>query len=151
MNTAQCVIEGREPENVRDSPIGSMLRASIAFAIFAGAIFSLVIVDMRKINRLSGRKIKNTVTAMCVSIHFLSVLCTLYFFVACGLTFRNISYFDSSLILAFVIIWSVVKSFLLCKSMRRFSFSYVNCKRGVKAIFCLLYSFGGNAICYISC
>lgn len=36
-------------------------------------------------------------------------------------------------------------------SMHRFSFSYVNCKRGVKAIFCLLYAFGGNTICYISC
>ena len=151
MNTAQCVIEGREPENVRDSPIGSMLRASIAFAIFAGAIFSLVIVDMRKINRLSGRKIKNTVTAMCVSIHFLSVLCILYFFVACGLTFRNNSYFDFSFNLAFLIILTVAQSFLLYKSMHRFSFSYVNCKRGIKAIFCLLCTFGGNTICYISC
>ena len=88
---------------------------------------------------------------MCVSIHFLSVLCILYFFVACGLTFRNISYFDSSVHLVYVIIWSVAQSFLLCKSVRRFSFSYVNCKRGVKAIFCLLYSFGGFTICYISC
>ena len=88
---------------------------------------------------------------MCVSIHFLSVLCILYFFVACGLTFRNISYFDSSVHLVYVIIWSVAQSFLLCKSVHRFSFSYVNCKRGVKAIFCLLYSFGGFTICYISC
>ena len=35
--------------------------------------------------------------------------------------------------------------------MHRFSFSYVNCKRGIKAIFCPLYAFGGNTICYISC
>ena len=153
MNTAQCVTQGHEPEIFSDSQehIFRMLLAGNFFTISAGSIFSWAIVDMRKINRLSGRKNKNTVTAMCVSIHFLSVLCILYFFVACGLTFRNISYFDSSVHLVYVIIWSVAQSFLLCKSVHRFSFSYVNCKRGVKAIFCLLYSFGGFTICYISC
>ena len=153
MNTAQCVTQGHEPEIFSDSQehIFRMLLAGNFFTVSAGSIFSWAIVDMRKINRLSGRKNKNTVTAMCVSIHFLSVLCILYFFVACGLTFRNISYFDSSVHLVYVIIWSVAQSFLLCKSVHRFSFSYVNCKRGVKAIFCLLYSFGGFTICYISC
>ena len=53
--------------------------------------------------------------------------------------------------LHYVIIWTVTQSFFLYKSMHRLSFSYVNCKRGIKAIFCLLHAFGGNTICYISC
>lgn len=126
-----------------------MLLAGSLFANCAGTIFSWAIVGMRKNNRSSGRKIKNTVTATCVSIHFLSVLCILYFIVACGLAFRFIE--DVFFLSGYVIIWSVAQSFLLYKSMHHLSFSYVNCKRGIKAIFCLLYAFGGNMICYISC
>ena len=65
-----------------------MLLEGSVFANLAGTIFSWAIVGLRKNNRSSGRKIKNTVTAICVSIHFLSVLCILYFIVACGLAFR---------------------------------------------------------------
>ena len=88
---------------------------------------------------------------MCVSIHFLSVLCILYFIVAYGLAFRfceDVLFLSS---LNYVIIWTVSQTFVFCSSMHRLSFSYVNCKRGIKAIFCLLYAFGGNTICYISC
>ena len=126
-----------------------MLFAGSFFANLAGTIFSWAIVGLRKNNRSSGRKIKNTVTAMCVSIHFLSVLCILYFIVACGLAFRFSE--DSLFCLAFVIIWTVSQTFVFYSSMHRLSFSYVNCKRGIKVIFCLLYAFGGNTICYISC
>ena len=126
-----------------------MLLAGALFANFAGTIFSWTIVGMRKNNRSSGRKIKNTVTAVRVSIHFLSVLCILYFIVACGLAFRFSE--DFLFCLAFVIIWTVSQTFVFYSSMHRLSFSYVNCKRGIKAIFCLLYAFGGNMICYISC
>ena len=148
MNTAQCVIEGHEPE-IFDYQGSVMLLAGSLFANCAGTIFSWAIVGIRKNNRSSGRKIKNTLTATCVSIHLLSVLCILYFVVACGLAFR---FFEEFFFLSsYVIIWSVAQSFLLYKSMHRFSFSYVNCKRGIKAIFCLLYPFGGNTICYISC
>ena len=130
-----------------------MLLAGIVFANFAGPIFSWAIVDMRKINRLSGRKIKNTATAMCVSIHFLSVLCILYFIVVFGLAFRNVSDFDSfsTRLLALVLIWSVLQTIVFYTSMHRLSFSYVKCKRVIKAVFCLLYTFGGNTICYTSC
>ena len=105
---------------------------------------------MRKNNRSSGRKIKNTVTALCVSIHFLSVLCILCFIVAYGLAFRffeDVSFISS---INSLIMWTLTHTFVFYKSMHRLSFSYVNCKRGIKAIFCLLYSFGGNTICYIS-
>ena len=128
-----------------------MLQAGSLFANFAGSIFGWAIVGMRKNNRSSGRKIKNTVTATCVSIHFLSVLCILYFIVACGLAFR---FFKDALFLSnlnYVIIWTVSQTVVFYSSMHRLSFSYVNCKRGIKAIFCLLYAFGGNTICYISC
>ena len=86
MNTAQCVIQGHEPKF--EGRIYGMLFTASLFANFAGTLFSWAIVGMRKNNRSSGRKIKNTVTATCVSIHFLSVLCILYFIVACGLAFR---------------------------------------------------------------
>ena len=149
MNTAQCVIQGHEP--ILELRIYVMLLAGSLFANFAGTIFSWAIVGVRKNNRSSGRKIENTVTAMCVSIHFLSVLCILYFIVAYGLAFRFSEdvFFLSNL--HYVIIWTVIQSFFLYKSMHRLSFSYVKCKRGIKVIFCLLYAFGGNTICYISC
>ena len=151
MNTAQCVIQGHEFElELRICNYGMLLAVSL-FANFAGTLFSWAIVGMRKNNRSSGRKIKNTVTAMCVSIHFFSVLCILYFIVAYGLAFRFIEdvFFISSL--NSLIIWTVSQTFVFYSSMHRLSFSYVKCKRGIKAIFCLLYAFGGNTICYISC
>ena len=149
MNTAQCVIQGHEP--ILELRIYVMLLEGSLFANFAGTIFSWAIVGVRKNNRSSGRKIKNTVTAMCVSIHFLSVLCILYFIVAYGLAFRFFEHvlFISSL--NSVILWTFSQTFVFYSSMHRLSFSYVKCKRGIKAIFCLLYAFGGNTICYISC
>lgn len=152
MNTAQCVIQGYKGKFF-DSPgnIRGMLWAGSLFANFAGHIFIWAIIDMRKNNRSSGRKIKNTVTAMSVSIHFLSVLCILCFIVACGLAFR----FSEDLFLlsslAYVIISAVASTFFYPISMHRLSFSYVNSKRGIKAIFWLLCTFGGLTICYISC
>ena len=153
MNTAQCVIQGHEPKLFSDSqgPIATVLQACIFLASSAGPIFSWAIVDMRKINRLSGRQIKNTVTAMCVSIHFLSVLCILYFIVACGLAFRASYYFFSSYLVP-VIVYTVFATMMFFHtSMHRLSLSYVNCKRDIKAIICLLYTPGGNTICYIGC
>ena len=151
MNTAQCVIQGHEPKfSDYQGHIARMLQAGIFLVNFASPIFSWAIVGMRKINRSSGRKIKNTVTAMCVSIHFLSLLCILYFIIACGLSFRFSDYYFLSS-LACVIIWTVAETFSFYTSMYRLSFSYVNCKRGIKAIFCLVYTFGGKSICYISC
>ena len=153
MNTAQCVIQGHEPKLFSDSqgPIATVLQACIFLASSAGPIFSWAIVDMRKINRLSGRQIKNTVTAMCVSIHFLSVLCILYFIVACGLALRASYYFFSSYLVP-VIVYTVFATMMFFHtSMHRLSLSYVNCKRDIKAIICLLYTPGGNTICYIGC
>ena len=148
MNTAQCVIQGHEPK--LEGRIYGMLLAASFFANFAGTLFSWVVVGMRINNRSSGRKIKNTVTAMCVSIHFLSVLCILYFIVAYGLAFRFFEDFLFISSLNSVILWTVPQTFVFYSSMHRLSFSYVKCKRGIKVIFCLLYAFGGNTICYIS-
>lgn len=104
-------MQGHEP-NIYQRHIYVMLLAGILFANFAGTIFSRAIVDMRKINRSSDRKIKNTVTAMCVSIHFLSVLCTLYFIVACGLAFRFSENYPFLFNLAYVILWAVSQTFV---------------------------------------
>ena len=150
LNTAQCVIQGHKPKfSDTKGHIGNMLLVCNLFVINAGLIFSWAIVDMKKFNRLRDRKIKNTVTAMCVSIHFLSVLCILYFVVACGLAF-HFSDFVFSTLLTSVIIWTLFENFFFYVSMDRLSFSYVN-RKLIKAIFCLLYTFGGNTICYISC
>ena len=152
MNKAQCVVQGYKGKFFYSRGYtGVMFLAGTLFASCAGTLFSWAIVGMRKNNRSSGRKIKNTVTAMCVSIHFLSVLCILYFIVAYGLAFR---FFEDVLFLSslnYVIIWTVSQTVVFHSSMHRLSFSYVNCKRGIEAIFCLLYAFGGNTICYISC
>ena len=150
MNTAQCVIQGHKPKfsDTKGNSV-KMLVVCNLFVINAGLIFSWAIVDMKKFNRLRDRKIKNTVTAMCVSIHFLSVLCILYFVVACGLAFR-FSDFVFSTLLTSVIIWTLWENLFFYASMDRLSFSYVN-RKLIKAIFCLLYTFGGNTICYISC
>ena len=149
LNTAQCVIQGHKPKfSDTKGHIGNMLLVCNLFVINAGLIFSWAIVDMKKFNRLRDRKIKNTVTAMCVSIHFLSVLCILYFVVACGLAF-HFSDFVFSTLLTSVIIWTLFENFFFYVSMDRLSFSYVN-RKLIKAIFCLLYTFGGNTICYIS-
>ena len=57
-----------------------MLMVCVLFVVNAGRIFSSAIVEM---NELRGREIKNTaLSAVCFSIHFLSVLCTVYVFVA---------------------------------------------------------------------
>ena len=150
MNTAQCVTQGHEPKFFDyQAHVTGLFFAGSLFANFGGTIFSWAIVDMRNINRSSGRKINNTVTAMCVSIHFLSVLCILYFIVAFGLAFLFSDFFFF-VSLASVIIWAVSQTFSFYTSMHRLSFSYVNYRRGVKAIFCLLYTFGGSTICCIS-
>ena len=80
---------------------------------------------------------------MCFSIHFLSVLCTVYVFVACALAAYFSPFF--SLTLFFIMTWTGIESFYV--SMHLLSFSYV--KRGQAII--LLYTFGGNTICYLSC
>ena len=88
---------------------------------------------------------------MCISIHFLSVLCILCFIVAFGLAFRFSEKFSLLFSLASVIIYAFSSTFYFYLLMHFLSFSYVNCKRGIKAIFCLLCTFGGHTICYISC
>ena len=118
-----------------------MLMVCVLFVVNAGLIFSWAIVEM---NELRGREIKNTaLSAMCFSIHFLSVLCTVYVFVACALAAYFSPFF--SLTLFFIMTWTGIESFYV--SMHPLSFSYV--KRGQAII--LLYTFGGNTICYLSC
>jgi len=105
----------------------------------AGFIFSWAIVDM---NELRGREIKNTaLSAMCFSIHFLSVLCTVYFLVVWALFFYYSLSF--SLTLSIIFMWTFAESHYA--SMHHSSFSYVN------GIVIRLYAFGGSTICYISC
>ena len=118
-----------------------MLMVCVLFVVNAGRIFSWAIVEM---NELRGREIKNTaLSAVCFSIHFLSVLCTVYVFVAYVLAFYFSPFF--SLTLFFIMTWTGIESFYA--SMHPLSFSYV--KRGQAII--RLYTFGGNTICYLSC
>ena len=70
-----------------------MLSVCNLFVVSAGFILSSAIIDMNKFNRVSGREVTNTVSAMCFSIHFLSLLCTVYIFVCVGLCFNPLTPF----------------------------------------------------------
>ena len=143
MNTAQCVKLGHLPIFASDTKghVFVMLMVCVLFVVNAGRIFSSAIVEM---NELRGREIKNTaLSAVCFSIHFLSVLCTVYVFVAYVLAAYFSPFF--SLTLFFIMMWTGIESFYA--SMHPLSFSYV--KRGQAII--RLYTFGGNTICYLSC
>ena len=104
----------------------------------AGFIFSWAMLDLSDI-------VTTTVKAIWFSSFFLSVLCTFYFFVACVLAFHFSSVFFATL--AFPIIWTVCESIF---QIYRILSSYRG-YRNANVVICLLYAFGGNMICYISC
>ena len=115
------------------------------FVMHAGIIFSWVIVSMNTFNRSSGRVIKNTASALWFSSHFLSVLCILYFFVACVLAFHLSS--------AFLVSLAVPITYTVCANIYNTIVHYLlsyHIDYKHKAVFCL-YTLGGNTICYISC
>ena len=146
LNTAQCVTQGHKP-NLFDSKRHTvyMLPVCNIFVMSTGFIFSWVIFYM---NKLRCRKTENTtLNALCFSIHFLSVLCNVYFLFACGLAlyFSPIFFLGT---LACIITWSGIE-YCINASTHSLSLSYENRKLG-KALICL-YTFGGRTICYISC
>ena len=104
----------------------------------AGFIFIWAMLDLSDI-------VTTTVKAIWFSSFFLSVLCTFYFFVACVLAFHFSSVFFATL--AFPIIWTVCESIF---HIYRILSSYRG-YRNANVVICLLYAFGGNMICYISC
>ena len=110
------------------------------FAMSAGFIFSWAMLNLSEM-------VTTTANAIWFSSSFLSVLCTFYFFVACVLALHFSSVFFATL--AFPIIWTVCESIFSTFIYRILSFY---CDYGkAKVVICLLYTFGGNTICYISC
>ena len=110
------------------------------FAMSAGFIFSWAMLNLSDM-------VTTTAKAIWFSSSFLSILCTFYFFVACVLAFHFSSVFFATL--AFPIIWTVCES-IFSTFIYRILSSY--CRyRIAKVVICLLYTFGGNMICYISC
>ena len=93
---------------------------------------------------------ENRVSAMFLSIHFLSVLFSVYFFVACGIALHFSVYYHSYgffTTLVFISLSTVLNSgYCVFKYL---SSSYDH-RKLILAIFCL-YGFGGNAISSISC
>ena len=108
------------------------------FAMSAGFIFSWAMLNLSYMETTTAKAIR-------FSSSFLSVLCTFYFFVACVLAFHFSSVFFATL--AFPIIWTVCESIFSTFIYRILSFSF----RYRYVVICLLYTFGGNMICYISC
>ena len=108
------------------------------FAMSAGFIFSWAMLNLSDI-------VTTTAKAIWFSSSFLSVLCTFYFFVACVLAFHFSFVFFATL--AFPIIWTVCESifpiYRILSSCRGY--------RNANVVICLLYAFGGNMICCISC
>ena len=139
LNTAQCVIQGHKPK-FSDTK-GHIVKMSVVCSIFAmsaGFIFSWAMLNFSDI-------VTTTAKAIWFSSSFLLVLCTFYFFVACVLAFHFSSVFFATL--AFPIIWTVCESifpiYRILSSCRGY--------RNANVVICLLYGFGGNMTCYISC
>ena len=152
MNTAQCVIQGHKPK-FSDTKGHSVKMLSVCnlFVVSAGFILSSAIIDMNKFNRVSGREVTNTVSAMCFSIHFLSLLCTVYIFVCVGLCFNPLTPFLFYLTLVPSIILLTCVENVLYVPIHYLSFSVAN-RKVIRAVLLIgLYTFGGNTICYISC
>ena len=108
------------------------------FAMSAGFIFSWAMLSL-------GDIVTTTAKAIWFSSSFLLVLCTFYFFVACVLAFHFSSVFFATL--AFPIIWTVCESIFRIYCILSSHRGYSN----ANVVICLLYAFGGNMMCYISC
>ena len=124
-----------------------MLWVCNLFVMNAGLIVSSAIIDMNRFYRLNGRKIKNTASAMCFSTHFLSVLGSVYFFVAVTCSLFSFSTFFS-LYFILVVFWNLATSALYVPT--RYSIFYHKWK-GTGFVLTTLYVFGGNSICCLSC
>ena len=150
MNTAQCVILGHKPKfsDTKGHSV-KLLWVCNVFVVSAGLICSSAIIDMSISNRVSGRKVTNKVSAMCLSIHFLSLLCAAHIVVCVALCFTFLTTSFSNVTFGFIIIWTNVENALYVP-IHYLSFSVAN--RKVIAVSLIgLYTFGGNTICYISC
>ena len=115
----------------------------------AGLIVSSAIIDMNKFYRLSGRKIKNSGSAMCFSIHFLSVLGTVYVHVAIFFSFYSRSSASPFFYLSFffILVWLLLACVLYVPT-HNVSLPHHNY---IGAGLTMHYVFGGKSICYISC
>ena len=112
-----------------------------------GLFVSSAILDMNRFYRLSGRKIKNTVSAMCFSTHFLSVLGSVYFSVAVGFSGYFFSMFFTVTFIVFFLCALVVGALYL---PTHYSIFYDDGK-GTGMFLTTVYVHGGCSICYISC
>ena len=126
-----------------------MLWACNLFVMSAGLIVSSAIIDMNKFYRLSGRKIKNSGSAMCFSIHFLSVLGTVYVHVALFFSFYSRSSASPFFYLSFffILVWLLLACVLYVPT-HNVSLPHHNY---IGAGLTMHYVFGGKSICYISC
>ena len=113
----------------------------------AGLIVSSAIIDMNKFYRLSGRKIKNSGSAMCFSIHFLSVLGYVYIFGAIFVAFHYSSG-SSFLRFSFYFIFLCTLACLLYVPTHNLSLPHHNY---IGAGLTRHYVIGGISICYLSC
>ena len=122
-----------------------MLWACNLFVMSAGLIVSSAIIDMNKFYRLSGKKIKNSGSAMCFSSHFLSVLGAVYICFVVPLITSPVFYF--SVFFVFIFTWILLACFLYVPTYN-LSLPYHNC---IGAGLTIHYVFGGKSICYLSC
>ena len=138
MNTAQCVTQGHKVHSADTI----FVVAHFFFEVSTSLIFTWAVLG---INRLSGMD-ENIVSAMFLSIHFLSVLCSVYFFVARGIALHfSVDYF----ITTFGPVFSCILLHGVNNSFTHLSSSDVP-EKFILVIICL-YVFGGNAISSICC
>ena len=94
MNTAQSVTLGHKPKFSYNGAYGADPIFSFArtlFVISTSIIFTWAVLGMNILNSMD----ENRVSAMFLSIHFLSVLFSVYFFVACGIALHFSVYYHS--------------------------------------------------------
>ena len=144
MNTAQCVTLGHKSFSYGEghSADNIFVVARFIFEVSTSLIFTWAVLG---INRLSGMD-ENIVSAMFLSIHFLSVLCSVYFFVVRGITLHlSVNYF-------FTTYGPLISCIFLHLGNDSFTHLYSSdVPEEFIPVIIFLYVFGGNAISSICC
>ena len=142
MNTAQSVTLGHKPkliynrENVADI---IFLYARTLFVISSGSIFTWAVLAINRLNSMD----ENRVSAMFLSIHFLSVLFSVYFFVACGIALHLSVYYHSYAFFTTLVVISFYTVFNSVNYVFKYLSSSYDHRNLILAILCL-YGFGAR-------
>ena len=144
LNTAECVIEGHDPNfkgKGRSWNTRAVLWLSLIFVLFSGPSLAKVVWDLEQNSGEDNYKNKNTAKAVCWSFYLLSILSSLLIIAGLLLSIVYWGTFDITVIIILIIVVSLVE-FACIKGKL--------CGEGGENV-CCLKIFGGHAISYIFC